>query len=147
RMNHWTSDTTLLVVLVGLGMLALFLAAMFHAHRRWSLQKRLAAAPFLWAVSTVLVAYLIIANHQKSGWALFAGILFVFWLSQSLVAFFVWRSMSRLSRQAAALGRPQPDSVDPFFRQGLLILLPVALLALVGLASLKQDEQATEREL
>ena len=44
------------------------------------------------------------------------------------------------------MARPNLSRKPSFFWQGLLILLPVAVLAVVSLASLRQDEQAVERE-
>ena len=42
--------------------------------------------------------------------------------------------------------RPNPNHKPSFFWQGLLILLPVAVLTVFGAMSLVQDEQTVERE-
>src|ERR1039458_4682323 len=55
--------------------------------------------------------------------------------------------MWRRTMSAAFETMPSPNSRPrpSFFWQGLMIILPVAVLAVVGLYSLRQDEQAAEQ--
>lgn len=136
-----------LIFLLGFGVPLLVLPAAFYMHRHWSVQKRLAVAPLLFVISTLLMVYLICANSRKSGGHLLACIsLSIFWLSQTIVAFYLWRKVRRQARGAAAVRRPPPVNVDPFFWQGLLILLPVVIMALVAGTAIVKDRATVERE-
>ena len=135
-----------LIFLFGFGLPLLVLPAAYFLRRHWSVQKRLVMAPFLFAVSTILYAALIGANYRKPGNGAFACIFGALWLIQSVMLIYVWRRMSREARRAAAIGRPPPDSVEPFFWQGLLILLPVLIMALVAGTAIIKDRATVERE-
>src|SRR5579863_4687492 len=67
------------------------------------------------------------------------------WLAQTIIWVWLFRAVLVRMREEARKGitrRARPS----FFLEGLLILLPVTVLAPFGLASLKQDERAAELE-
>ena len=72
-----------LIFLFGFGVPLLVLPAAYYLRRHWSLQKRLAMAPFLFVVGTILYAALIGANYRKPGNGALAYIFGALWLTRA----------------------------------------------------------------
>jgi signal transduction histidine kinase len=142
-MNSSSANAPLLFVLacvaVPVGVLVLvYLCRRWPATRRRTLGMGVYLAGSIGMVGTILV---ILQKHEY----LAALILTAFWVFASVLGFLEWRKLQRaIARNPAAAA--EPLKIEPFFWEGLLILLPVVLLTGIGIWTLKRDRAAVEAE-
>src|ERR1700722_4431910 len=134
-----------IIFLFGLGVPIAVLGVAF-LFRRWPAVHRRTVALIFYALGTIGLGTFCLSVLPKSGGALAVGIFLTFWLFATYLGVREWRKLNRKITRNPAVAR-EPLKTQPFFWEGMLILVPVVIMGLLAAAAVIKDRVAAEQAM